>query len=102
MSDMFIPWSLAGLAAIWFGTVARRAGRNWLLWAIAGGITGLVICTFILGLEHATFIPYSVKDQSGFRFKVLALSVAVMLLVGLVLTIPLRRDMRDGSGQNPV
>ena len=54
-----IPWPVAAAAAAWFGMMAYKAGKNFVLWAIGGGLVGLIVITVVLGLAQATFLPFS-------------------------------------------
>ncbi len=45
-----IPWPVAAATAAWFGVMAYKAGKSVVLWAIGGGLLGLVVTTIILGL----------------------------------------------------
>jgi len=47
-----------------------RSGKSVVLWAIGGGLMGLVVTTIILGLGQATFIPFDTQEIAPFRIKV--------------------------------
>jgi hypothetical protein len=77
-----IPWPVAAVTAIWFGLMAYKARKNCVLWAIGGGLLGLVITTLVMGLGQAAFIPFSNDQQSMFRIKIAAVAVLIVLCIG--------------------
>ena len=77
-----IPWPVAAAAAIWFGVMAYKAGKNSVLWAIGGGLMALVLTTLVLGLGQAAFIPYTSEDQALFRMKLAGLTLLIVICVG--------------------
>ncbi len=88
-----IPWPVACAAAIWFGVMAFKSGKNIALWAIGGGLLGLVVTTIVLGLAQATFIPFSTEEIAPFRFKVAALAVVLVVCIGWLFTGSLHRHL---------
>jgi hypothetical protein len=86
-----IPWVLAILTAGWFGWMASRAGRNWILWAVGGAAFGLVTSTIILGLAHAASIPFSNRDRKVDQLEWTMAAVAVIGVGGWALTSSLHR-----------
>jgi len=88
-----IPWPVALATAAWFGVMAYRSGKNCVLWAIGGGLLGLVVTTIVLGLGQATFIPYSTEEITPFRLKMTALAVVLVLGVGWLFTGSLHRHL---------
>ena len=88
-----IPWPVAVATAIWFGVMAYKAGKNCALWAIGGGLLGLVVTTIVLGLAQATFIPYSTEEIAPFRLKVAVLAILLVLGVGWLFTGTLHRHL---------
>jgi hypothetical protein len=85
-SDLMMAWVLAFAAAVCFGAMARRAGRVWLVWAIAGGVFSLVTATFVLGVATAAFIPLSAEACTAFRIKSVAAAAAIIAALGWLLT----------------
>lgn len=85
-SDRMIAWALAFVAAVWFGAMARQAGRAWLIWAVAGGVFSLVTATFVLGVARAAFIPLSAEACTAFRIKSVAAAAAIIAALGWLLT----------------
>ena len=49
------------------GGLVRRdglqGGQERVLWAIGGGLLGLVVTTIVMGLGQATFIPFSTRGD---------------------------------------
>ena len=88
-----IPWPVAIAAAVWFGVMAYRSGKNFVLWAIGGGLLGLVLTTIVLGLAQATFIPYSTAEIAPFRLKMALLAIILVLCVGWLFTGTLHRHL---------
>ncbi len=101
MNINVIPWVLACVTAVWFGFLAFRAGKGPVLWTFAGGVFGLVSSTFVFGLGHATGIPYSDKARSALHLEWTLIAIAVILLVGGLITWTLWRRSRAGATQNP-
>jgi hypothetical protein len=88
-----IPWPVAAATAIWFGVMACKAGKNSALWAIGGGLMGLVLTTIVMGLAQATFIPYSTAEIAPLRLKVAVLAILLVLCVGWLFTGTLHRHL---------
>jgi len=88
-----IPWPIAVATAAWFGVMAYKAGKSMALWAIGGGLMGLVVTTIILGLGQATFIPFSTEEIAPFRIKMAALAVLVVGCAGWLFTGTLHRHL---------
>ena len=88
-----IPWPVALATALWFGVMAARADKNGVLWAIGGGLLGLVVTTIVLGLGQATFIPSSTEAIMPFRLKAAALAILLVLGVGWLFTGTLHRHL---------
>lgn len=96
-----IPWPVAVATAIWFGFMAYKSGKNCALWAIGGGLLGLVVTTIVLGLAQATFIPYSTEEIAPFRFKVALLAIFLVLCVGWLFTGTLHRHLLAALKRSP-
>jgi hypothetical protein len=88
-----IPWAVAAVTAAWFGVMAFKAGKSTVLWAIGGGLMGLIVTTVILGLGQATFIPFSTQEIAPFRLKVAGLAILVVACVGWLFTGGLHRHL---------
>ena len=88
-----IPWPVAVATAIWFSVMANKSGKNCVLWAIGGGLLGLVVTTIVLGLGQATFIPFSTAEIAPFRLKMTALAILIVLFVGWLFTGTLHRHL---------
>jgi hypothetical protein len=80
------PWIFAGLTAISFGMLAARAQRNWVLWAIGGGLFALVVTTVVFGLSRATLIPISDDTISHVRIRAMLLTLLLLLVLGWIFT----------------
>jgi hypothetical protein len=96
-----IPWPVAAATAIWFGVMAYKSGKNSALWAIGGGLLGLVLTTIVMGLAQATFIPYSTAEVAPLRFKVAVLAILLVLCVGWLFTGTLHRHLLAALKQTP-
>lgn len=88
-----IPWPVAVATAAWFGIMAHRAGKSTVLWAVGGGLLGLVVTTIILGLAQATFIPFDSQQVAPVRLKAAALAILVVLGTGWLFTGSLHRHL---------
>ncbi len=88
-----IPWPVAAATAAWFGVMAYKSGKNFVLWAIGGGVLGLVATTIVLGLAQATFIPYYTAEIHVFRLKLATLAIAIVLCAGWLFTGTLHRRL---------
>jgi hypothetical protein len=88
-----IPWAVAAATAAWFGVMASKSDKSVVLWAIGGGLMGLVSTTVILGLGQATFIPFSTQEIAPFRLKMAGLVVLIVACVGWLFTGGLHRHL---------
>ena len=88
-----IPWPVAVATAIWFGVMARKADKNLVLWAIGGGLLGLVVTTILLGLAQATFTPFSAGEIVPFRLKMAGLAILLVAGAGWLFTGSLHRHL---------
>jgi hypothetical protein len=88
---MIIPWVLSLATALWFSLMARRAGRNWLPWALAGAVIALVIATIVLGLGNARCNPFSNQQRIMYHIEWAALAVAAIAIFGWICTMSLHR-----------
>ncbi len=95
-----IPWPVAAATALWFGVMAYKSAKNFVLWAIGGGILGLVLTTIVLGLAQATFIPYYTAQIHAFRLKMTIVAVVLVLCVGWLFTGSLHRRLFASWKQN--
>lgn len=84
-------WLFALGTAVWFGAMARRAGRNWFGWAVGGAIFALVASTLVLGVSHAMFLPVSHAAYSAYRAKSICAALLVIVTVGWLVTAGLHR-----------
>ena len=82
---------LAILTAGWFGWLACRAERNWILWVVGGAAFGLVTSTLIFGLCQAASIPFSDHQRATDRLEWTIAAVVVILIGGWGLTSGLHR-----------
>ena len=89
----WIPWPVAAATATWFGVMAHKSAKNLVLWAIGGGLLGLVVTTIVLGLGQATFIPYYTDEVPGFRLKLALVALVLVLCVGWLFTGTLHRRL---------
>jgi len=97
----WIPWPVAAGAAVWFGVMAYKADKNTVLWAVGGGILGLVVATIVMGLGQATFIPFYDAEIAPFRIKVAALAILLVAGIGWLFTGSLHRRLL-GSSKPPL
>ena len=88
-----IPWPVATAAAVWFGVMAYKAGKNFVIWAIGGGLLGLLVTTIVLGLAQATFTPFSTEEIAPFRLKIAALAILLVAGAGWLFTGSLHRHL---------
>ncbi|MGO8927416.1 MAG: hypothetical protein ACLQU3_11070 [Limisphaerales bacterium] len=89
----WIPWPVAAAAAVWFGVMAHKAGKNRVLWAVGGGVLGLVVTTIVMGLGQATFIPFYRAEVAPFRIKMAVLAVLLVAGIGWLFTGSLHRHL---------
>ena len=89
----WIPWPVAVATAIWFGVMAHKSAKNRALWAIGGGLLGLVLTTIVLGLAQATFIPFYSAEVPSFRLKAALVAIVLVLCVGWLFTGSLHRRL---------
>jgi hypothetical protein len=95
-----IPGPVALFTAAWFGVMAYRGQKNFVLWAIGGGMLGLIVTTLVLGLAQATFIPFYTGEIAPFRMKIAALAIFLVLGVGWLFTGSLHRHLLSGLKKN--
>ena len=86
-----IPWPIAAATALWFGLLAWKSRKTVVLWAIGGGVLGLVLSTLVLGLAQATFIPFHTGEIASFRLKMTVLAVLLVAGVGWLFTGSIHR-----------
>ena len=90
-----LPWLTSLGAAVWFGIMAYRGGRNWALWVVGGALFGLVTATLILGVAEAAFIPLSHDALVRFHVLMAILAVLVVAVLGWLLTLDQQRSHSD-------
>jgi hypothetical protein len=88
-----IPWPVAAATAAWFGVMAYKSGKSIVLWAIGGGVMGLILTTIILGLGQATFIPFDTQAVAPYRIKIAGLAITIIACVGWLFTGGLHRHL---------
>jgi len=93
MNVSIVPWALAAATALWFGWMAGRSGRNWILWALGGGLFALVTATIIFGVGHASAIPFSDRERARLQDDWTLLSIAVIGVLGWLFTMPFHRHL---------
>jgi hypothetical protein len=105
METESIPWLFALLTAGWFGWMANRVERAWILWAVGGAAFGVVISTLALGLGRATSIPFSDHERVVDEAKWLVAAAVVIGAIGWLLTSSLHRHhllgLASKSGPSP-
>lgn len=108
MSLTTIPWVIAIITSLWFGFMAHRAERNWVLWGLGGGLFALVTSTIIFGLGHASSTPFSEHERSTLQVEWAVISVLLVGIIGWLLTLSLHRQhlllgriLRVDSGPTP-
>ena len=89
---MVIPWILAVATAIWYSFTARRAGRNAVLWSLAGGLFALVVSTIVMGLGNAAAMPFSDQQRSRLHLQWTGEAVVLIGILGWLFTLGLRRQ----------
>ena len=82
----WIPWPIATATAVWFSVMAHKSGKNVVLWAIGGGLLGLVLTTLVLGLGQAMFIPFYSAQVPIFRLKMTLVAILLVVCVGWLFT----------------
>jgi hypothetical protein len=92
---LFVSWLIALGTAIWFALLARRAGRNLVLWAFAGWLFALGGTTIVFGVIHAAFIPMSHSEHIRFRVESIAAALLLVVLFGWLLTSNLHQQPRS-------
>jgi hypothetical protein len=97
-----IPWPVAAATAIWFGFMAYKSGKTCVLWAIGGGLLGLVVTTITMGLGQATFMPFYSGEIHSFRLKLAAAAVILVVCVGWLFTGALHRRLLASWKQGEV
>ncbi len=95
MTINIAPWCFAALTAIWFGVLASRAQRNWVLWALGGGLFALVVTTIVFGLSRATLIPISYETATHVRLRAAVISFLLLLVFGWIFTNNLHGHLSD-------
>jgi hypothetical protein len=90
-----LPWLTSLGAAVWFGIMAYRGGRNWALWVVGGALFGLVTTTLILGVAEAAFIPLSHDALVHFHVVIAIVAVLVVAVLGWLFTLDLQRSHSD-------
>jgi len=88
-----IPWPIAAAAAAWFGFMAWKSGKTVVLWAIGGGVLGLVLSTLVLGLAQAMFIPFYAGETAVFRLKMTVLAIVIVVCAGWLFTGSIHRRL---------
>lgn len=81
-----VPWPVTAAAAVWFGVMAYKAGKNAVLWSIGGGVLALIITTIVMGLGQAAFIPFTSQQESLFRIKIGGLAIFILFCLGWLFT----------------
>jgi len=92
MSLTTIPWIIAIITAFWFGFMALRTERNWVLWGLGGGLFALVTSTIVFGLGLASSFPFSEHERSSLQVKWAVISILLVGIVGWLLTLSLHRQ----------
>ena len=82
----FVPWILCILVGVWFGTLAQRTARNWVLWMLGGALFALVVSTIVVGLNHATFLPISHEMYVAYCIRTILEATALVLALGWLFT----------------
>ena len=90
--SLTIPWILTVVTALLFGWMAWRAERNWVLWALGGGLFALVSSTIVFGLGHASTVPFSERERSALQLQWAIISVVLLVVIGWLLTLSLHRQ----------
>lgn len=86
MSPFFTsPLVLGVLAAVMFAFIAQLTGRNRGFWAFGGGMMGVVVGSFLVGLVHAATIPYTAGQMSRACFGAFMVSGLIVICTGAVL-----------------
>jgi hypothetical protein len=89
----WIPWPVAAATAVWFGVMAYRAGKNRVLWALGGGMLGMLVTSLVMGLGQATFLPFYSAEVPAFRLKIAVLAILLVLGIGWLFTGSLHRHL---------
>jgi hypothetical protein len=86
-----VPWLFSLGTAVWFGIMAYRARRNWLLWASGGAVFALLTTTIIMGIGEAAFVPVSYEAEVRFRIEVVGMAILTVGFLGWLFTFDLHR-----------
>ena len=92
MSLTTVPWIIAIITSLWFGFMALRAERNWVLWGLGGGLFALVTSTIVFGLGHASSTPFSEHERSSLQVQWSVISILLVGIIGWLLTLGLHRQ----------
>jgi hypothetical protein len=92
MSLTTIPWIITIITTLWFGFMAHRAERNWVLWGLGGGLFALVTSTIVFGLGHASSIPFSEHERSTLQVKWSVISFLLVGIIGWLFTLGMHRQ----------
>lgn len=77
-----IPWPVAFVTAGWLAVMAVKARKNAALWALGGGVLGLVVTTIIMGLAQSVFIPMTDNEVTPYRIKMAFVAILVVFALG--------------------
>ena len=94
MNNNTIPWLFAAATAVWFGLLAFRAQRSFLLWGFGGGLFALVTSTIVFGLARATYIALSHEAYVHRLTQALFLSFFLILVLGWFFTASLHHHQQ--------
>ena len=91
------PYVIGLLAAICFGFMKFKIDQTWSLWAIGGGIFGLVTATIISGLANAVAVPNTDAVRNKDQLVGLVIAVIIIATVGFLLQASRHKEEPPGG-----
>jgi hypothetical protein len=80
------------IMAIWFGLVARKAGRRWYVWALIGAAITFVVANAVSYMGNVLFGPFSLDSVVTFTIISAVVSIGMVLAVGAVIVATLKKQ----------
>jgi hypothetical protein len=78
--------------AIWFGVVARKAGRRWYVWALIGAAITFVVANAVRLIGNTVFGPFSLDGVIPFLIISAVITVGIVLAIGAVIVSALKNQ----------
>jgi hypothetical protein len=77
------PWAIAVIMSICYGLLGQKHPNAGSLWALSGGLVGLVVASLTAGLAVASTVPCTVPIEHQSQLKAFVLSAVVLGLLAL-------------------